>query len=76
MGAWKAGRVLWFDPISGEGLVVDDSGISYYVHHSAISTKSNTQNDSKKTFLKEDSKVEFTIYTNSFSTQVEKVRKV
>jgi len=72
MAAWKAGKVLWFDKVAGEGLVVDEKGTPYYVHQGAIQ-KSKNKKPSK---LKDNARVKFTIYENAYLTQVDKIKEI
>lgn len=65
----RLGAVLWFDDSSGEGMIFDlATGKHLYVHYSAI-----TCDDKHKKILKHDF-VEFKIYRNLYSMQVEKCR--
>lgn len=74
MSAWKAGKVLWFDQMVGEGLIIDDFGHTYYVHESAIVGSNLKKETGLK--LKDNSKVKFTIYENGFLSQIDKIREM
>lgn len=67
---WKMGKVLWFDNNTGEGILIDKEGNSFYVHEGAINSKRPV-----KDLLKEDAKVKFTTYENSYLIQVDKVKE-
>jgi cold shock CspA family protein len=74
MSSWKAGKILWFDELAGEGYVVDDKGDSFYVHHSSIKNGSVSKSTKKNTHihrLKVNQPVRFTLYKNSYLSQVE-----
>lgn len=65
----RLGVVLWFDDSSGEGMIFDlATGRHLYCHYSAI-----TCDDPHKKVEKNDF-VEFKIYRNLYSSQVEKCR--
>jgi cold shock CspA family protein len=72
MAAWKAGKVLWFDKLSGEGMVVDAKGTTYYVHYTAID---KAPKQKKRKNLASDGKVEFKVYENSYIRQIEKFER-
>lgn len=75
MSAWKAGKVLWFDDLAGEGVIVDKQGNSYYVNQGSLSRKSRNPKNKKEVVLKDNAKVEFTTYQNAYLVQVDKVKK-
>lgn len=68
---WKLGRVLWFDSLSKEGVIIDSAGNSFYVNQNGNSTKSKTET---KKLLVDDLEVKFTTYENSYLVQVDKVK--
>ena len=71
MSAWKAGKVQWFDDLTGEGMITDTGdGNTYYVHYSAIESKK------KRKTLKKGGKVKFKLYINRYLKQVDKVQEV
>ena len=74
MSAWKAGKVLWFDQVAGEGLVIAEDGSTFYVHEAAIVDKSSKAKAHPK--LKDDSAVKFTVYDNGYLVQIDKIREV
>jgi cold shock CspA family protein len=69
----KLGVVSWFDHSSGEGMIYcPKDGQTYYVHWSAI--KTSTRSFFKEILvLNKRHPVEFTLYTNSFMSQVDSV---
>lgn len=75
MSAWKAGKVLWFDRETGEGVVVDREGRSFYLNEGAL--KANRKKSrNKKEALKENVEVKFTTYQNAYLVQIDKIREV
>lgn len=76
MPAWKAGKVLWFDSLAGEGVIVDKDGKSFYVHEGAIRRKSGKTKKQAPLALKENSNVRFTTYENSYLIQVDRIQEV
>lgn len=64
---WLKGRVEWFDDESGEGYVKSDTGELFYVHYSAIESKSKWKT------LKKDKSVKFQVNDNPRFTQVRKL---
>ena len=68
MSAWKAGRVLWYDQISEEGLVIDTDGNTFYVNKAA--SVENTAH------LKDNSKVKFTVYDNGYISQIDNIKVI
>lgn len=67
----KTGIVKWFDKKSGEGVVTDDkTGISYYVHYSAIDSKD------KWRVLNDKAGVVFSIIDDISFQQVNYVREM
>lgn len=71
MSAWKAGEVQWFDENSGEGMIIDkEDGTSYYVHYSAIQSKSKFKK------LEKGREVKFRLYENLYMKQVDEVKEV
>lgn len=79
MAQWKRGYVQWFDKLSGEGVVVDNDGQSYYVHYSTIVPKqAQTQTLAKaksRRNLDAGEEVKFQVYENLYSTRVLKVQE-
>lgn len=69
---WKHGKILWFDDLSGDGMVIDQDGNDFYFHWSAI----YTETPDKRRKVKENKKVKFTVYDDGYSTQADKVREV
>lgn len=65
---WINGIVHWFDNTSGEGIIKDNHGQSFFVHYSAI--------ESKKTWksLKDKQKVKFKLVKDSTFCQVSHVK--
>lgn len=80
MSRWQRGQVQWFDKSSGEGALLGDDGISYYLHYSTIAPpadRSRTMTTGKNTSRKNldpGEKVQFLVYENLYSKRVEKVR--
>lgn len=76
MSAWKAGKILWFDEVTGEGVVVDDQGTPHYLHQSAVDdlvkTKKGKASAQK---VKENLRVKFTVYQNAYQSQVDKIKE-
>lgn len=68
--SWINGVVHWFDNTSGEGVIKDGEGQSFFVHYSAIETK-----NSWKT-LKDKQKVKFKLVKDSTFSQVSHVKGV
>jgi len=66
MSFWKTGKILWYDRISEEGLVVDQENNTFYLHKAAILEK-NLQ-------LHDNSKVKFTLYNNGYLFQIDKIK--
>ena len=62
------GFVHWFDNNSGEGIIKDGKGNSYYVHRNAIASKNKV--------LKDKSKVIFDIIEDTTFSQVTKVQEL
>lgn len=62
------GVVHWFDNNSGEGIIKDDKGNSYYVHRNAIASKDKVLND--------QSKVIFDIIQDTTFSQVIKIKEI
>jgi cold shock CspA family protein len=68
MSKYRAGIVHWFDINAGEGAIIDShSGMSYYVHYSAIKSKEKFKKLSKGEL------VEFILYENLYMSQVDEV---
>jgi cold shock CspA family protein len=65
---WMNGIVHWFDELSGEGVIKDTEGQSYFVHYSAI------ESDKKWKNLKDKQKVQFKIVKDYKFTQVSHVK--
>ncbi|MSP19897.1 MAG: hypothetical protein EXR74_10055 [Bdellovibrionales bacterium] len=76
MSAWKAGKMLWFDSVAGEGLVIDDFGKTHYVHEAAIEKSKKTKNNSSQPTIADNSKVKFTLYSNGYLSQVDRIKPV
>lgn len=71
MSAWKAGEVQWFDENSGEGMIIDkEDGSSYYVHYSAIQSKTKFKK------LEKGKEVKFKLYENLYMKQVDEVKEI
>lgn len=66
--AWLSGIVHWFDETSGEGIIKDTQGQSFFVHYSAIESK-----NSWKT-LKDKQKVQFKLVKDCTFAQVSHVK--
>lgn len=66
---WKKGKVLWFDDLAGEGMVLDEAGNNLYFHHTAI------KNEKQKMKLAEDALVKFTIYENGYLRQIDQLKE-
>lgn len=65
------GYVLWFDSSSGEGeIYCNHSKKIYYVHYSAIISKDKFKDLSK------GQKVELTLYTNLYMSQIDTVEVI
>jgi len=75
MSAWKAGKILWFDDLTGEGLVIDSAGKTYYVHEAAIVKNRPSQKKSSVT-LPANSQVKFTLYSNGYISQVDRIKPI
>ncbi len=77
MPAWIAGKVLWFDRVVGEGLVIDEKGNTYFLHEAAFNS-TTTKKHSKKTASAptDNSRVKFTVYSNGFTSQVDRIKEV
>ena len=67
---WMSGVVHWFDEPSGEGIIKDAQGQSFFVHYSAIESK-----NSWKT-LKDKQKVKFKLIKDSTFCQVSHVKEI
>jgi cold shock CspA family protein len=76
MPAWKAGKVLWFDTVAGEGVVIDKNGKSFYVHEGAIRRTAGKTKKHTTPVLKENSNVRFTTYKNSYLIQIDRIKEV
>lgn len=69
------GRVQWFDKSSGEGVIVGDDGISYYVHYSTILPE-YARGDGIRRDLNAGRRVRFSLYVNLYSARVEQCEEV
>ena len=67
---WQMGKVSWFDPKSGEGMIKSEDGKLFYVHYSAI------ESEKKWKILKEKKDVKFKAIDDEFSKQVTKVKEL
>ena len=65
---WMSGVVHWFDEMSGEGVIKDSNGQSYFVHYSAIESKLKWKT------LKDKQRVEFKLVKDSTFAQVSHVK--
>ena len=69
MSAWKAGKVHYWDPDKGTGMIIDsEDGDFFYVHYSAIDDDSGFKN------LNVNENVQFKTYKNAYSEKVSKVK--
>lgn len=68
--AWLSGVVHWFDETSGEGVIKDSSGQSYFVHYSAIESRSKWKT------LQDKQKVKFKLVKDSTFSQVSHVKGI
>lgn len=69
MSAWKAGKVHFWDPDKGTGMILDtEDGDFFFVHYSAIDSKKKVKN------LKRNQEVKFQTYKNAYSEKVQKLR--
>lgn len=67
---WQNGVVHWFDDTSGEGIIKDADGKSFFVHYSAIES-----GDSWKS-LKDRQKVKFKLVRDCTFAQVSRVKGI
>ena len=81
MKMWKTGTVDWFDSLSGEGVIRDNTdGASYYVHYSTIELKSSRTQTTKKSEISErknlsaGASVKFQVHETIYSKQISKVQ--
>jgi cold shock CspA family protein len=65
---WRNGVVHWFDELTGDGLIKDQDGKSYYVHYSAIQSSSDWRT------LEDKQKVSFKLVKTARSSQVSHVK--
>ena len=65
---WMNGIVHWFDDTSGEGIIKDTEGQSFFVHYSAIESKNSWKS------LKDKQKVQFKIVKDYTFAQVSRVK--
>ena len=68
--AWLSGVVRRFDEKTGEGMVQDQTGTSYYVHYSAIQSQ-----DDWKT-LRAKKKVKFKLVKDTTFAQVSHIKEI
>ena len=68
--AWMKGVVHWFDETSGEGVIKDTTGQSYFVHYSAI------ESGKKWKTLQDKKKVKFKLVKDSTFAQVSHVKEI
>ena len=69
MSAWKAGKVHFWDPDKGTGMILDtEDGDFFFVHYSAIDSKKKVKN------LERNQEVKFQTYKNAYSEKVQKLR--
>jgi cold shock CspA family protein len=68
--AWLTGVVHWFDETSGEGVIKDADGKSYFVHYSAI------ESGKKWKTLADKKKVKFKLVKDSTFSQVSHVKEI
>jgi len=67
---WINGVVHWFDDTSGEGIIKDGRGQSFFVHYSAIESKTSWKS------LKDKQKVKFKLVKDSTFSQVSHVKGI
>ncbi len=67
---WLKGTVHWFDEKSGEGVIKDLTGQSYFVHYSAIESKSKWKT------LQDKQKVKFKLVKDCTFAQVSHVKEI
>lgn len=67
---WLSGKVVWFDYLSGEGMVTTEHGEIFYVHYSAI------ESNQKRKSLKKGQDVKFKVFVDIHFSQVEKIKTV
>jgi hypothetical protein len=76
------GKVLWFDQLSGEGMVIDDQGHDFYLEFHALESvkKARKTLQNYPTFTKDvpnivwpkdGDQVLFSLYTNLYMSQVD-----
>lgn len=63
-----SGIVHWFDELSGEGIIKNAEGKSFFVHYSAIESKNSWKS------LKDKQKVKFKLVKDSTFSQVSHVK--
>jgi CspA family cold shock protein len=67
---WLKGTVHWFDNTSGEGIIKDSEGQSFFVHYSAIESNSSWKS------LEDKQKVKFKLVKDCTFAQVSHVKGV
>ena len=67
---WMSGIVHWFDETSGEGIIKDTQGQSFFVHYSAIESKTAWKT------LKDKQKVKFKLVKDCTFSQVSHVKGI
>lgn len=67
---WMNGTVHWFDDLSGEGIIKDAEGQSYFVHYSAI------ESNRKWKSLRDKQRVQFKLVKDSTFSQISNVKGI
>jgi hypothetical protein len=76
------GRIQWFDASSGEGMVESEDGMAYYLNFTCIDgiDRNNwaypTAADQARLKGIHGRPVEFTLYTNLYSSRVDRLKFV
>lgn len=65
---WQKGKILWFDDLSGDGMVANEAGENLYFHYTAIQHPKRTKKP-----IHNNKKVKFTLYENGYMRQVDKI---
>ena len=66
--AWQLGKVSWFDPSAGKGVIEGQDGLNYFVHYSSIDS------DQKWKSLKKGANVRFQSFPDPKINQAHKVK--
>lgn len=74
----ETGYIQWFDHSSGEGIVVGDSGLSYYLHFTCIDGVSKNGfvaplEADRGRLPRSGDRVTYTLYTNLYSSRVDRL---